>query len=112
MERTHKTWGDKVTVFSNDLCEVSYLDLNPLQRCSWHVHQTKFNQFFVIKGQIVIKTEWGNAKVKEGQVFTTKPGEWHEFRTGETPAQIIEVMYVKYNENDIHREKLGGPLYE
>lgn len=110
MERTHKTWGDKCTTFMNHLDEVSILNLKPKQRCSWHRHQTKFNQFYVISGTLYIKTEWGIAEVKEGNIFTTRPGEWHEFRTGEKPALIQEIMYVKYDPEDIERAKLGGPI--
>ena len=110
MERTHKTWGDRVRVHRNDLAEVSYLDLMPNQRCSWHTHKTKFNQFFVVEGEIFIKTDWGLSSVTKGQVFTTRPGEWHEFQTGNFPAKVIEVMYVQYDEADIIRKDLGGPL--
>lgn len=110
MERTYKTWGEKWSVFENDLCEVSILYLKPLQRCSWHVHKTKANQFFVIKGEVVIKTEHGHATVKQDQIFTTRPGEWHEFQTRTEPAILQEIMYVKYDPEDIERKSIGGPL--
>ena len=112
MERTYKTWGEKWNLFQNDLCEVSILELKPYQRCSWHTHQTKFNQFFVLEGTLFIKLEEGVAKVEKGQIFTTKPGEWHEFQTGEDPTLIQEIMYVKYDAEDIQRDKskMAGPL--
>ena len=88
------------------------LHLRPKRRCSWHNHQTKYNQFYVIEGEIVIKTEWGAAGVKKGQIFTVKPGDWHEFQTGEKPAIVQEIMYVDYDADDICRDTLGGPLEE
>ncbi|RLC75582.1 MAG: hypothetical protein DRJ03_30065 [Chloroflexi bacterium] len=112
MERTYKTWGEKWNLFQNDLCEVSILHLKSNQRCSWHTHQAKFNQFFVIGGKIRIKTEWGISNIAKGQIFTTKPGEWHEFQTTDSPALIQEIMYVQYSAEDIQRKKLGGPLNE
>lgn len=112
MERTRKTWGEKFNVFQNDLCEVSILKLHPFQRCSWHKHQTKYNQFFVIEGELFIKTEWGTSSVKKGEIFTTRPGEYHEFQTGVKNAVIQEIMYVKYDAEDIQRDILGGPLPE
>jgi len=112
MERTYKTWGEKWNVFQNDLCEVSILYLKPHQRCSWHKHQTKFNQFFVIEGEIYIKTEWGKSYIEKGQVFTTRPLEYHEFQTADKPAVIQEIMYVKYDPEDIDRQTLGGPINE
>ena len=110
MERTHKTWGQKWTIFKNDSCEMSLLYLNPKQRCSWHKHKSKFNQFFVVTGDINIKHEWGITHVAQGQCFTTKPGELHEFQSTHVPATIIEVMFVQYDDADIQREKLGGPI--
>ncbi len=112
MERTIKSWGEKWNIFQNDLNEISILYLVPNQRCSWHSHQTKFNQFFVIEGELFIKTDWDIAKIEKGQIFTTRPGEKHEFQTHDKPATIIEVMYVQYDANDINREELGGPLNE
>ena len=110
MERSNKTWGEKWSLFQNDLCEVSILDLNPNQRCSWHRHQAKYNQFFVLEGEVWIKTIDGLSHVGRHQIFTTRPGEWHEFQTHENPALIQEIMYVQYSAEDIERESVGGPL--
>jgi len=110
VERTQKTWGEKWNIFENDTCEVSILKLQPQQRCSWHRHQAKFNLFYVIGGTLYIKTDWGVSEVRQGEIFTTKPGEWHEFQTHDDDALIIEVMYVQYEAGDIERDKLGGPL--
>ena len=110
MERTYKTWGEKWNVFENDLCEISLLYLKPQKRCSWHRHQAKYNQFFVIEGEVKIKTEWGTALITKGQIFTTRPGEWHEFQTTGEPAILQEIMYVQYDSSDIERETLGGDL--
>lgn len=112
MERTYKTWGEKYELFLNDLCEVNILYLRPKQRCSWHKHTTKFNKFFVVKGEIIIKNQYEDVPVKQGQVFTTVPGEYHEFQTTDFPAVVIEIMYVKYDPSDIQRETLGGPINE
>jgi mannose-6-phosphate isomerase-like protein (cupin superfamily) len=110
MERTHKSWGEKWNLHINDLNEVSVLYLQPNQRCSWHKHQTKFNRFFVIQGSLYIKTESGVAEVKEHEIFTTRPGEMHEFQTHDSGAIVMEIMYVKYDPEDIQRETIGGNL--
>ena len=34
----------------------------------------------------------------------------HKFITGKDSAVVEEIAYVKYNEFDIQREKLGGPV--
>ncbi len=110
MERTHKSWGEKENLFQNDLCEVSVLHLSSNQRCSWHKHQSKSNLFYVIEGEVFIKTEWGPALIQKGQTFTTRPGEMHEFQTVDKPSVLLEIMYVKYDPEDIERETLGGPI--
>ncbi len=110
MERTRKTWGEKHNIFQNSLCETSVLHLEPWKRCSWHRHQSKYNLFYVLEGKLIIKLEDGKAEVKPGQIFTTRPGEWHEFQTNEEPTAIIEVMFVEYDAADIEREKIGGDL--
>lgn len=116
MERTSKTWGEKYNIFQNDLCEVSILYLQPNQRCSWHTHRAKFNKFYVIGGELYIKLDNGVSKVvsslREKDSFVTRPGEFHEFQTHDKPAIVLEIMYVKYDENDIQREIIGGPLNE
>jgi len=110
MERTHGTWGDKFNIFRNDLCEVSILKLIPQQRCSWHTHSAKYNLFYVLSGELFIKTDKGISQLEEGEFFTTRPNEWHEFQTASEQAVIIEIMYVKYDPEDIQREALGGMI--
>ena len=110
MERTVKTWGEKWNLFQNDLCEVSYLRLKPQKRCSWHVHATKYNLFFVIKGELYVKLDNHVARIRKNQIFTTRPGEFHEFQTHKKSAKILEIMFVQYDAEDIDREKVGGPL--
>jgi len=110
MERTHGSWGEKLNVFRNDLCEVSILNLVPNQRCSWHKHASKYNLFHVLEGELFIKTDKGISRLKEEGFFTTRPGEMHEFQTASKPAKIMEIMYVKYDPEDIQRETIGGSI--
>jgi len=110
LERTRKTWGEKFNIFQNDLCEVSVLYLEPEKRCSWHSHKTKYNQFFVIEGELFIKLTDGLSRVGRNEIFTTRPGEMHEFQTQSSPAVVIEIMYVEYDAEDIDREEIGGDL--
>ena len=110
MERTRKTWGEKNNIFENDTCEVSVLHLEPFQRCSWHRHESKYNLFYVQKGRLILKLEDGETEVLPGQIFTTVPGEFHEFQTRELETICIEVMYVQYDKEDIVRTTVGGPI--
>ena len=89
---------------------MTILYLFPNKRCSWHKHTTQYNQFFVISGRLGVKTVNGLTEITPKQSFTVPPGVMHEFQTYDEPTIIEEVAYVKYDEYDIHRKKLGGDL--
>jgi len=110
MIRTRKTWGEKANIFQNDTCEVSVLYLEKMKRCSWHYHNAKYNLFYVLKGKLVIKLEDGETEVLLGQIFTTSPGEYHEFQTRDLDTICIEVMFVQYDDMDIIRDVIGGDI--
>jgi quercetin dioxygenase-like cupin family protein len=107
MERIHKVWGERWLVRKDSTHATSYLKLQAGTRCSWHCHQAKYNLFVVLQGRVGIETEYGEIILTPGQEFTTKPGEWHEFRVYED-SEMIEEMYVEYDEGDIQRETVGG----
>ena len=111
MECTHGTWGIRLKTFAWDGGLVTLLFLEPNRRCSWHYHKAVYNQFTCVSGKVGIKTDKEHTTwLTERQSFTTEPGEYHEFQTGEEGAVVEEIAYAKYCPNDIHREKLGGPL--
>lgn len=116
MDIAHGTWGERVRTFRTDNALVTILYLSPHKRCSWHSHKMCSNQFFCISGQLGIKTDVGpNGQrpvtvIGPKQAFTVKPGITHEFQTYDEPTIIEEIAYVKYEENDIFREQLGGDL--
>jgi mannose-6-phosphate isomerase-like protein (cupin superfamily) len=91
---------------------VCYLDLLSYQRCSYHSHAQKSNFFFVIEGELGVKTEWGTTILQTNEFFTVHPPDKHEFQTYQQPTKIIEIAYVGLNSGDIIREAklLGGML--
>lgn len=116
MEQGHGTWGERIRTYRSDSALVTILYLQPMKRCSWHHHNYTYNQFFVIRGSLGVKTNIGPGDscqttwIGPKEYFTVPPGIKHEFRTGPEGAIIEEVAYVKYDESDIHRDKLGGDL--
>ena len=109
-ERIHKTWGQRFKLYQDDLSETCYLVLNPNQRCSFHKHEHRANFFFVVEGELIVKTEWGEVLLGPNEFFTVNPPDKHEFKTADKPAKIIEIAYVKYDGNDIQRDNIGGPV--
>jgi len=111
MEATHGSWGDRIRTFQWDGGIATILYLEPWQRCSWHSHKTAYNQFFVIEGELGVKTDKGyTSHIAKGRGFTVEPGVKHEFQTYYEPTIVEEIAYVKYDTHDIDREELGGPL--
>ena len=110
----HGTWGRRVVTFQTDAMIATILFLRPNKRCSWHYHKTAFNQFYVIKGRVYVKSDIGpegelnTTQLDEGHVFTVQPGVRHEFSTDTLGAVVEEIAYVKYDASDIYREVLGG----
>jgi mannose-6-phosphate isomerase-like protein (cupin superfamily) len=110
MEQTHGSWGERLRTFQWDggLCTILFLE--PNQRCSWHCHSTAYNQFTVISGELGVRTDKGYVtRLGPKQVFTVEPGICHEFETYDSRTIVEEIAFVKYNEYDIQRQKLGGP---
>lgn len=114
MERTHGTWGERTITWKDKTKIVTILCLYPHKRCSWHKHAHSYNQFYVIEGELVVKTDIGPdnqrnyAIITKGQSFSVGPGVFHEFRTRDKYTIVEEIAYVKYDSSDIHRTVLGG----
>ena len=109
--QTHGNWGERLCTFSWDGGIVTLLFLKPHQRCSWHSHVATWNRFVCVSGRVAIKTDKGQTTVlAPKQMFEVEPGIKHEFQTYAKSAIVEEIAYVKYNENDIQRETIGGSL--
>lgn len=109
MEREQKIWGERWLIRVDSTHAVSYLRVNKGMRCSWHKHQTKWNLFVVLSGQIGIKTEEGTMVLGPGETAQIRPGVAHEFYA-DTDSEIIEEMFVTYDDEDIERFKPGGRI--
>ena len=118
MDTQHGTWGERVRLFQDDNSLHTILTLKPNKRCSWHKHAHAYNTFYVISGELTVKTDVGPndqrsyTTIRQGQSFTVKPGVMHEFQTKHMSTIIYEVAYVKYDTRDIYRELLGGDMVD
>ena len=101
-----KIWGINAEIYQNDLCSVNVLHVKKGGNCSRHYHKSKYNIFYVISGKLEIQTELGNSVLVEDQNFMISPGTKHLFRALEDTT-AIEIMFVKYDHQDINREKVG-----
>ena len=112
-----KVWGERWMIREDSVHTTNILNLVKGNRCSWHYHQQKYNLFAVITGKIRIvrgipeTNHRISCDLIAGDTFIVSPGIWHEFQVIESGI-IVEEMYVQYDDEDIEREKLGGPIDE
>ena len=114
MDRQHKVWGERWLIRVDSTHAVSFLKIDSGFQCSWHSHQTKYNLFVVLKGSLTITTEEIGGVRKRvtlgvGECFTVRPGQLHKF-SANVDAEVVEEMYVQYDEGDINRVVSGGKL--
>jgi mannose-6-phosphate isomerase-like protein (cupin superfamily) len=109
VKRENKVWGERWLIRQDSTHTTNLLMLRSGNRCSWHSHKTKWNLFVVIEGSVGIVTVDGETRLGPGEEFTVAPGEMHEFRVHED-GMMIEEMYVEYDDTDIDRETVGGPM--
>jgi mannose-6-phosphate isomerase-like protein (cupin superfamily) len=114
MKREQKIWGQRWLIRCDSTHAVSYLELEKNVQCSWHRHETKYNLFVVLEGELILEIEeLDNIKtvtLNKGEEFTIKPGQWHLFRCFCENTKVIEEMFVEYNESDIERQNKGNRL--
>ena len=101
-----KVWGKNERIYSDDLSSTNLLHIVKGGTCSLHSHKTKSNVFYVISGKLKLRTDLGETILLPGQSFTIYAGTQHRFIALEDTI-AIEIMAVRYDENDIDREDQG-----
>lgn len=96
------------------MIEVHRLTIRPRAFCSEHHHQFKWNAFLVLEGKLFISVKkqsydlTDTTELGPGELCTVKPGEIHQFRTGEQGCKAIEIYYPEILSEDIVRLNVGG----
>ena len=114
-----KVWGTTTPLFCKNNVELHYVEIKKGGYCSKHLHKSKYNRFFVMKGllQVTIWKNYGSETledisiIKEGQECTVSPGDFHKFVALEDTI-ALEIYWVELSESDIKREDHGGMLDE
>jgi mannose-6-phosphate isomerase-like protein (cupin superfamily) len=110
-----KIWGKTSLVVKRPGFTVHHLMIVPGSYCSIHLHQHRFNGFFVTKGSITVREFSGDAVAKEvalgaGDYYEVAPGIKHQFESIEG-AEALEIYFPPdVNENDITRFSIGNLL--
>jgi len=110
--RFGKVWGETRPVLMKPQIEIHELFIKAGGFCSKHHHVSKFNMFYVVSGQLRIKTWKSYALIDEtilsaGQSTVQAPGENHQFEAL-TDVRCLEIYWAELNHDDIVRENVGG----
>lgn len=108
-----KVWGETECIFLKNNVEFHRIEAKKDGFCSKHLHEHKFNAFFVESGKLKI-TIWKNdydlvdeTIITSKQMSVVKPGEYHKFEALEDTV-AYEIYWVELSTSDIVRENHGG----
>jgi mannose-6-phosphate isomerase-like protein (cupin superfamily) len=108
-----KVWGNTELIFKNPFIEFHRIYAEKGGFCSTHMHEHKWNLFYVTSGHLKIhvnKNDYDLTDVTELRALqwtTVKPGEFHSFEAVED-TQAFELYYPEPLSDDIIRKTVGG----
>jgi mannose-6-phosphate isomerase-like protein (cupin superfamily) len=107
-----KVWGTTEQVEANGALEFHRIEMNAGGVCSKHMHEYKWNGFFVESGKLKIKV-WqkdydlvDETIIGPGQYTKVKPGLYHQFECLESGV-AFELYWAELSHNDIKRDSVG-----
>lgn len=110
-----KVWGVTELIAANGALEFHRIETKAGKQCSIHLHEFKWNGFFVESGKLKIKV-WQNdydlcdeTILEAGEYMAVKPGLYHQFICLED-AVAFELYWAEFNHNDIKRKTVGGDV--
>ena len=107
-----KVWGNTELVEANGALEFHRIEMNKGGVCSKHLHEFKWNGFYVESGRMLIRV-WqkdydlvDETILEPGMYTKVKPGVYHQFECLEDGV-AFELYWAEFNHNDIERENVG-----
>lgn len=112
---TGKVWGDTSVIIQNALVELHKINVKAGFRCSEHLHEHKWNGFYVESGVLEIHVRKNNYELTDvtvlraGDFTSVRPGEYHFFVCTEN-CSALELYWPELLSEDIKRKNTGGPM--
>ena len=112
--KENKIWGETSLIWTGNNAELHRIKAEKGGYCSKHYHKSKWNLFFVEKGELLIEI-WSKNDVidttvlKAGEMTAVAPEVYHRF-TATEDTEALEVYWVHLKSDDIVRETVGGRL--
>lgn len=113
MEKAGKVWGITKKIHANANMEFHRIEINKGGVCSKHLHQFKYNGFFVEKGKLLVRTWKSNSSLVDTVILTdgdwhvVKPGEYHQFEALDDTIAFELYWAGPLDGEDIFRETEG-----
>ena len=107
-----KVWGTTELVERNGVLEFHRIVTKKGGVCSKHLHEYKWNGFFVESGKMMVRV-WqkdydlvDETILNAGDFMRVKPGVFHQF-IGMEDGVAFELYWAEFDHNDIKRESVG-----
>ncbi len=107
-----KIWGETELILANNALEFHRIDFVKGGVCSKHLHEWKWNGFYVVSGEMKIRV-WqkdydlvDETILKAGDFTAVKPGLYHSFE-GLEDGVAFELYWAHFSPLDIKRESVG-----
>ena len=107
-----KVWGTTELIEANGVLEFHRIEMKAGGVCSKHLHEYKWNGFFVESGEMRVKV-WqkdysliDETILRAGEYTKVKPGLYHKFECVKSGV-AYELYWSEFAHNDIKREDVG-----
>ena len=107
-----KVWGLTGLIEANGVLEFHRIEMNRGGTCSKHLHEYKWNGFFVESGKMLVRV-WqkdynlvDETILEAGQYTKVKPSVYHQFECLESGV-AFELYWAEFNHSDIKRASVG-----
>lgn len=101
--QVEKPWGNFRQFTHNEATTVKILSVNPNTSLSLQYHNHREEFWRVLSGNPIIMISDKKINAKAGDEFVIKKKEVHRIETKNEGAQILEIAYGNFDEEDIIR---------
>ena len=104
-----KIWGQTELIHANGVLEFHRIDYKAGGVCSKHIHEFKWNGFYVVSGKMIIRVWQKDYDLVDetilgpGDFTKVKPGVLHQFE-GVEDGVAFELYWAEFNHSDINRD--------
>lgn len=98
-----RPWGKFEQFTHNEISTVKILTVKPGEQLSLQYHHHREEFWRVLSGDPIVLVGDKEVTAKAGDEFFIKQGDHHRLMGGEQEAQVMEIAFGDFDENDIVR---------